>query len=541
MGPRLSHGPLPDGQNGHVTLHSTGGPSSPPSWPYAAHGQNGQSGPNGPAVPPGPGMPGAPTGPTGLSALVAPVPRRRRSKVVPAVAAATALVAAGAATAFFVFREGDGDAAARPAGASSPRATLAPPDACAMPRRATVERLVPKAKTDRDTRDHREDTGYITWVCTLRNDNFSFGEYVRSRSIELKLTRYEADGERTAVRVARDSYDAELTSGKYAEAHSTKEYYSSKVRPLSGVGEEAFARYTWARDAKSSNNKYSFGQAIGRVGDVVIEVKYQASQQRKDAPLLSMDGVQGVTEENALREVSGVMGEVAASVTAWRNGRGPASTPGDPGGTDASGSTPAASPPADASPSPTPIAMPASCEQVSAVALRYVPQATQKATQTQDSASTSTDCIWLNREFPAGAKSRMRNMVVTVQRFTNRVGAEDPNGAKNRFIDLRAEGRRLAGSGIGGGLFWYTSTDIKGLGDAAFRQYRTNRTPTVHAGVGQVAVLYGSTVVTVDFFGADRPEGAPLNSPKSTLMGAKESLVGALAVARAMAQALAAG
>ncbi|MGI5487626.1 hypothetical protein [Microtetraspora malaysiensis] len=534
--------PWPNGAAPGPTAPDTpGGPSSPPAWPYAANGQSGPGGPGGPGGPAGPGMPGAPTGPTGLGSLVAPIPRRRRSKLVPAVAAATALAAASAATAFFVFRERGGDAAARPAGStSSPRATLAAPDACAMPRRATVERLVPQAKSNKDTRDHREDTGYISWVCTLRNDNFSFGEYVRSRSIEIELTRYEADGELTAVRVARNSYDAELTGGKYAETHSTKENYSSKVRTLSGVGEEAFARYTWARDPKSSDNMYSFGQAIGRVGDVVIEVKYQASQQRKDAPIFSTDGVQGVTEENALREVSTLLGEVAASVTAWRNGRGPASTTGDPGGTEAAGSTPEASPSATAAPSPTPIAMPASCEQVSAVAQRYVPQATQKATQIQDSSSTSTDCVWMNREFPAGAKTRLRNVMITIQRFTNRVGAEDPNGAKNRFIDQRAEGRKMAGSGFGN-MFWYTSADIKGLGDAAFRQYRTNRTPTVHAGIGQVVVRYGSAVVTVDFFGADRPEGAPLNSPKSTLMGAKESLAGALAVARAMTQALAAG
>ncbi|WP_067171637.1 hypothetical protein [Microtetraspora niveoalba] len=465
------------------------------------------------------------------------------------MAAVAALAAAGAVTTFFVLRddEGPGGAVAkRPAGAASPAtAKAAAPDACAMPRRATVERLVPQAQSSRDTRDHRDESGYITWACSLRNDNFSFGEYVRSRSIEIKLTRYDADGEKTAVRVARDSYDAELTSGKYSEANSTKEYYSSKVRTLSGVGEEAFARYTWARDEKSNNNKYSFGQAVGRVGDVVIEVKYQASQQRKDAPILSSDGVQGVTEENALREVSGLAGEVAASVAAWRDGHGPtlaADPTGDAGGdTGASGPTPAVSPSEDPSASPTPVALPAPCTRVSAAALRYSPGATPKAIQTQDGASTTTDCIWLTRDMAAGTGVRMRNMVVTLQRFTNRVGAEDPKGAKNRFIDQRARGRKWAGSGIGDGMFWYKSADINGLGDAAYRQYRTNRTPTVHAGIGHVAVLYGSTVVTVEFYGADRPKGAPLNSPKSTLMGGKESVAGALAMARAVIQALAAG
>ncbi|WP_285707971.1 hypothetical protein [Microtetraspora sp. NBRC 16547] len=487
-------------------------------------------------------MPGVPTGPTGLSTMVAPIPRRRRSKVVPAVAAATALVAAGAVTAFFVFRDRSGDAA-RPAGtASSPRATLAAPDACAMPRRATVERLVPQAQSNRDTRDRREDTGYISWICTLRNDNFSFGEYVRSRSIEIKVTRYDADGERTALRVARDFYDAELTSGKYAESHSTKENYSSKVRTLPGVGEEAFARYTWARDAKS--NRYSYGQGFGRVGDIVIELKYEARQQRKDAPIFSTESVQGVTEENALREVSVLLGEVAASVSAWRD-RGGASSTGS--GTDAGGGstatgpipTPAASPSAVPSASPSEIALPDTCSQVSPVALRFAPGATPKATQTQDGASTRVECKWLNRDLTAGAKSRLRGVFVTVQRFTNRVGAEDPQGAKNRFIDQRAEGRKWAGSGITDSLFWYKSADVAGLGDAAYQQYRTNRTPTVHAGIGQVAVLYGPAVITVDYYGADRPKGAPLNSARSTLMRGKEGLAGAMAVARAMTDALA--
>ncbi|MEV0974940.1 hypothetical protein [Microtetraspora glauca] len=508
-----------------------------------------EHGPTHPTAAGGPGhMTAGPTAPMGhpqqirQHTLVRPISRdtrRRRGWVVPVVATVTALTATGAVAAFVVLRseEGPGRGAdKRAAGAASPaRTSVAPPDACAMPKQATVERLVPQATATRDTWDRQDASGYITWICTLRNDNFSFGEYIRSRSIEVKLTRYDADGELTALRVARNFYDAELTSGKYAETHSTRENYSSKVRTLPGVGEEAFARYTWARDAKS--NKYSFGQGIGRVGNIVIQVKYQAGQQRKDAPILSMEGAQGVTEENALREVSGILGEVAVSVAAWRDAGG-ATAPVDSTASSAA-PTPAASPSAAPSASPSAIALPAECSTASPVALRYAPDATPKATQTQDGASTTVECAWLNRDLAAGAKARMRGMFVTVQRFTNRVGAEDPKGAKNQFVDQRAKGRKWAGSGITDSLFWYRSTDVTGLGDAAFRQYRTNRTPTVHAGIGQVTALYGPVVVTVEFYGADRPKGAPLNSRKSRLMGGKESLAGAMAVARAMSEALA--
>ncbi|GGK51938.1 hypothetical protein Ppa06_07340 [Planomonospora parontospora subsp. parontospora] len=458
-------------------------------------------------------------GPTVPSPVPSPGPRRW----LPPVAGVTALaLAAGGGSYLLVSWL---NAAGAPAPAASPAAPASqgpagPPDVCAMLDRVDVDRLVPQAKVSDSTNDNRASSpAYVNWSCSWQNMNYSYGEYRRSRQINVKVTQYEGEKTETADTVARRNYGYDLESARYAENHPQKDYYYSAVRKLQGAGDEAHVQYTWSK----GKTKYAFGTGFGRVGDVTVKVEYQADQQPKDVPLFSDEGKQSVTEQNALREAELLMRQVSEAVAAWRQGRPYAR----------SAPRPTSSPTPSPTPTPVEIAFPKVCAEVTPVAAPLVPGAALKSERTQSGDRTAVTCRWNNREIPAGGKHRLRSVFVTFTTFVDRVGKPDSWAAKQHYIDRRAEAKEWEGSGFQG-LFWYKVTEPKGWGERAFHQYRKNRTPSAHVGVADAVVLSGPTVVEVSFGGSDRPEGTGINDPKSVLMPQQEVVTGLVPVTEAV-------
>ncbi|MBO3752881.1 hypothetical protein J5X84_43105 [Streptosporangiaceae bacterium NEAU-GS5] len=454
-----------------------------------------------------------------------------RRWLIPAAAVVVLIVMVVAAVALVRTTAGKKPAAANPAANAE-----APPvlDACALIDAATADRLVPRATITRGGRDQLSEFGERSWTCSWRNDKISFGEFLRSRSVELTVARHYNMGHNTAVKQARISYDGDLNQSRYTETATDKEVYYSKVRTLSGVGDQAHAQYTWHRKTLFP---FAFGEAWSRAGDLTVEIKFQAGQQRKDAAILTGDTLQAVTEQNALREVSGLITTVVNGAVAWRGGHGaPAATTGS--GALRAGVTPAASPTPTVgasggpspSPSPTPIPLPDACVFVSARALALVPHAATKSTGTETGGTTTSTCRWLNTELPAGqGKRAIRSLFITMEYFTDRAGSPSSSVAHDAYVNKLSNSKQWQGSGFGG-IFWGKVKFIKGLGAEAYQQYTSNKTQTVHAGTGSVVVRLGTMVVTIDFSGAQLPDKAPINSPKAVLIDSDEALTAARTV-----------
>lgn len=463
--------------------------------------------------------------------------RTSRRWLAPTVTGVGAVVVAGGLIGYLALRPdpGDGGRQAAPAASVPTPATPGPPPAqapqvCAMLPAAEVQRLVPDALVSESVQDHRNtDLGQVTWRCDWRNLGYSYGEYLRSREISVKVTLYEARGAQTAEFISRQRYGQTLQSSRWNASKSgtkigdTVTYYSP-VKQLSGIGDEAHAQYTWYKGKTPS----AHGSGYSRVGELEIEVEYRASQWRKDSPLFTQQGKQHVTEENALREVELILREVSDSVAAWRQGRPYAKAT----------ITPTPSPTPTPTPSPTPVEFPKPCAAVEELAKRLVPDPEVKAEQSYDGRGrTSTLCRWVNREIPAGkGKLDMRSAVITFHSFVNRAGAPDGWAAKQYYIDRHADAKEWEGSGFQG-LFYHEVIEPKGLGEQAFLQYRKNRTPSVHAGVAESAVLLGSTVIEVFYGGSQRPKGAPINTPKSVLLPKKPTLAGLRSLTEAVVKA----
>ncbi|MBX6387367.1 MAG: hypothetical protein IRZ07_31045, partial [Microbispora sp.] len=248
----------------------------------------------------------------------------RRRWVLPVGALVAVLLVAGGTFAFMSSRQtgtprAAGSASAVPVAASASATPPADADVCSMLDPNETERLVPQATIDSHTRDNRGDSlvSYVTYSCSWANRNISYKDVTRSREITLDVSKYEAIGTTTAEKSARIQYNGELSFYKYRETISNKKQYYSKAREYQGIGDEAAAQYQWTRD----DSWYSFGEGVGRVGDVVFKVKYQASQKKKESDPLSAEGTQSITEENALREVKSLLSQVAKSVAAWRAGK----------------------------------------------------------------------------------------------------------------------------------------------------------------------------------------------------------------------------
>ncbi|GIH78580.1 hypothetical protein [Planobispora longispora] len=444
----------------------------------------------------------------------------RRGRLVLAAAGVVVLAAAGGGGAYVVTRSlTSPDPGPAPSPAAAPATPVAqtatgPIKACATLDTLETERLVPKATVSDTVSDKRDEFSYIAWSCTWSNPSLSFGEYRRNRKITVEVTQHHARESDSADTVSRRQYGIELSSSQFRAANPTKDAYYAMAK-LDGIGEEAHARYTWY---KGNSIPSAFGEGFARVGDVTVKVEYEASQERKDSPLFTSKGRTLVTEKNAMREVKLLLGQAAESVAAWRQGRPYARATLDP--------TPT---PTGPTPTPTPVAIdfPKTCEAVTPVATELVPGAKSNAERTRDGGKTIVSCRWNNREIPAQDGFGLRTVFISFTTFTNRSGAPDTGAAKHYYIDLRSKAKEWEGSGFQG-LFYHKVTEPKDWGDRAHYQYRKNRTPSVHAGIADSAVLVGATVIEVTHGGSERAKDQPINSPSSVLMPQKQAVAGLL-------------
>ncbi|MFB4264410.1 hypothetical protein [Nonomuraea sp. GTA35] len=500
----------------------------PPNTPHQGPGRHYQ--------PPGPPpMPPVPSMPPGMPPPMPqpPPPPRRPAWLLPTLAAAlVVLVAAGGVGAYFLYGKVSGGAAPSATGSSSPAkqpaAAVTAPDVCAMLPEEEAERLVPGATVAKASRDGDYT---VNFGCNWINQRISFGEFWRSREIDVKIDQHKGEGAKTGRAMAQTSYEMEYRGGKYGETAKPsldpgEKEYVSPVKDITGVGDAAFAQYTWRRDGELL--WYAFGTAHARVGDMTIEVRFQAGQQRKDAQVLSNESTQAVTEENAIREVSGLVGHFAKGAAAWQ-----AQHPGVLAKAEPSAAA-TVSPTVTATPSPTVLAsFPADCQAVTETATRLVPEPTTRARGTAVGDDNQTECRWLNRELSGGpGVAKVRSALITVHRFTNRAGAADELAAKAYYSGQYGRARTTAESSIGG-ITWGALTGVKGLGDQAYQQFVRSRSGEVSASSGSVIIRRGSVVVAVDYSGHQRPEGEATNSPKVKFMPEKEAMAGALTLARA--------
>nr|SBO94473.1 hypothetical protein BN4615_P3989 [Nonomuraea gerenzanensis] len=447
-------------------------------------------------------------------------------------AALVVLVAAGGVGAYFLYGRLSGGSAPTGTASSSPAkqpaTAAAPPDLCAMLPKEEAERLVPGAAVATSSRDGDYT---VNFGCNWINQRISFGEFWRSREIDVKVEQHKGERAKTGRAMAQTSYEMEYRGGRYGETAKPsldpdEKQYVSPVKDVPGVGDAAFAQYTWRRSGKLL--WYAYGTAYARVGDMMVKVRFQAGQQRKDAQILSNQTMQAVTEENAIREVSGLVAHFAKGLADWQAKH--------PGVLVKAEPTAAAtvSPTTSATPSPTVLAsFPADCQAVTEAATRLVPEPTTRARGTSVGDDDQTECRWLNRELSGGpGVTKIRSALITVHRFTNRAGEVDEPAAKAYYASVYGRTKTTAESAIGSISFGAVS-EVKGLGDQAFQQFVKSRSGEVSASSGSVTVREGSYVIVVDYSGHQRPEGEATDSPKVTLMPEKEAMAGALALAKA--------
>ncbi|MGP3954880.1 hypothetical protein ACTWPT_02690 [Nonomuraea sp. 3N208] len=499
----------------------------PPTTPYQVPGR-----PFEPQGPP-PTMPNAPHMPPFPPQPPQP-PRRRPAWLLPTLAAAlVVLVAAGGVGAYLVYGKVSGSwfpaKTGQPSSSQSAGGVVKGPDVCAMLPKEEVDRLVPEATVAKSS---RESDATVTFSCNWVNRDISFGEYRREREIDVKIDQWKGDGAKTGRSIAQGSYEVDYGGGKYGETAKPsldpgEKMYTSPVKDIPGVGEGAFAQYTWRRD--KDLQWYAFGEAHARVGDMTIELRYQAGQQRKDAQILSNETKQSITEENAIREVSGLIAHFAKGAAAWQ-----AKNPNVLAQPEPSQSAPVASTSPSPSPSPSVLpSFPADCAAVTEGATRLVPEPETRARGTTIGADNQTECRWLNRNLPGGEGiTKIRSALITVHRFTNRAGSADEASAKSFYASERGGDRHVGQSSMGG-ITWGKVTDVEGLGEQAYQQFIQTRRGEVSASTGTVLMRKGAVVVRVDYSGHQRPEGEPTNSPKVKFMTEKDALGGALTLARA--------
>ncbi|MEV4571843.1 hypothetical protein AB0K16_01195 [Nonomuraea jabiensis] len=467
-----------------------------------------------------------------------PPPPRRPAWLLPTLAAAiVVLVAMGGVGAYFVVSKVSRPSQPPVAQSERPsRAASSAPaglDVCAMLPAEEADRLVPGATVTKSSRDGEYT---VSFNCSWVNRRISFGEFWRSREIEVRIDQHKADGAKTGRAMAQNSYEVDYGGDRYAAtakpSHKPDEKeYISPIKELQGVGDAAHAQYTWRRSGKLL--WYSFGQANARVGDMTIEIKYQAGQQRKDAQILSNETTQSITEDNAIREVSRLAGFFTKGMAAWQAQHPNVLAEPEP-------SQAPASPSASATPSPTVLAaFPAECGAVTEVATRLVPEPATRARGTAAGSDAQTECRWLNLDVPGAGEgiTKIRSVLITVHRFTNRAGAADESAAVSYYASERGGDKEFEKSSIGG-ISWGKLTDLKGMGDQAYQQFIQNRhSREVSASTGTVLMRKGSVVVRVDFSGHQRPEKEPATSPKVVFMPEKEAMDGVVTVAEAfMAQ-----
>ncbi|SEG84880.1 hypothetical protein SAMN05444920_105428 [Nonomuraea solani] len=491
-----------------------------------------------------PGMPPSfpPTLPPTLPPMPPPPrPKGRPSWLLPTLAAAlVVLVAAGGVGAYLVYGKISGTTGAPPVASGSasgrPGAVAKAPDVCSMLPEEEADRLVPDAKVGPSSRDSEY---AVIFGCNWTNQRISFGEFWRTREIDVKIDQYRGEGAKTGRAMAQTSFEAEHRSGQYGATAKPSldpgdRQHISKVTDIPGAGDSAFAQYTFRRGGKLL--WYAYGQAYARVGDMTIKVKFQAGQQRKDAQIMSNDTMQAINETNAIREVSGLIKHFTKGAADWQ-----ARNPGVLAQPAPSASaSPTVAPSAQPTPSPTVLAaFPGECSALTETATRLVPEPTTRARGTAVGGDDQTECRWLNLKLPGGEGiTKIRSAMITVHRFTNRAGTADAPAAKSYYVTERGSDKNMADSELGG-IDWGPVTDLKGMGEAAYRQLVKTTRGDVHASNGTVLMQKGSLVVRIDYSGHQRPDGEATNSSKVKLMAEKEATDGALDLARAYLEVLA--
>jgi hypothetical protein len=320
-----------------------------------------------------------------------------------------------------------------------------------------TDRLVPDATV---TRYSSEGDYTVAFNCKWENRRISFGDFWRTREIDVRIDQHKADGAKTGRAMAQNSYEVDYGGDKYAATAKPslkpdEKEYVSPIKQLQGVGDAAHAQYTWRRSGKLL--WYSYGQANARVGDMTIEIKYQAGQQRKDAAILTNETAQSITEDNAIREVSRLAGFFTKGMAAWQAQHPNVLAEPEPSQAPAS---PSAS--ASATPSPTVLAaFPGECAAVTEVATRLVPGATTRARGIEVGSDAQTECRWLNLDVPGAGEGtkKIRSALITVHRFTNRAGAADESAARTYYASQRGGDKNFEGSSMGG-ISWSKIIDL---------------------------------------------------------------------------------
>ncbi|TKK78790.1 hypothetical protein FDA94_37020 [Herbidospora galbida] len=546
----------PPGPHGHVPRGSErwrgpGDANQPPQGPWNPQAPQNQEGPEGTAVLFQPQANGAPSGggdpwqaqsgwqqpnsgpwqgTTQPGWAQPPGPPTRNKWLWPLIAAVVVLVVAGGTFVFFQTTGGEDTPQTAPppkAGASPEASGAAPPaagddpkgtdfDVCAMLDPEQTERLVPAAKIDMRMSDERDGNlvSYVRWTCEWTNRNISFGEFNRQRQITVNVARYEAIGDTTADKAASIQFDGEKRQYDYTASVSNEERYYSKPEVFTGIGQAAVAQYQWTRE---DDYRYAFGTGMGRVGNITFDVKYEASQQHKEADVLTNDTKQSITEENAIREVKALLTQLAQSAEAWY-----AKKPLPFAGKARPSPTPTASP------SPVKIALPPNCVAMNPTAAKLVPQTGGLAQSLTEGKAKLTECQWWNDAMPVeGGKVRWRNLRIGIREF--------PNAEMARFylVDERGKSRGTAGSKIGG-IQWSKIQKIPGLGTDNYGQAIRQQTETAYSGAYEVKVMQDKYVVTVLFGGADRPAGTEINNTGAVLMPLPEAAAGAKEMAKGL-------
>ncbi|GAB1821578.1 hypothetical protein [Herbidospora sp. RD11066] len=455
-----------------------------------------------------------------------PGPPRKNRWLWPLIAAVVVLVVAGGTFVFFQNSGGETPQSAPPPKAgASPEASGAAPaapakdpkgtdvDVCAMLDPEQTERLVPGAKIDMRMSDERDGNlvSYVRWTCDWTNRSISFGEFNRQRQITINVARYEAIGDTTADKAATIQFDGQKRQWEYTASVSNEERYYSKPEIIPNVGDAAIAQYQWTRE---DDYRYAFGTGFGRVGNITFEVKYEASQQHKEADVLTNDTKQSITEENAIREIKGLLNQLAQSAGAWYAGK-PLPFEGK------------ARPTAEPTPSPSPvkIALPPNCVAVNQTAGTLVPNTEGLAQSLTEGKAKLTECQWWNDAMPVeGGKVRWRNLRIGIREF--------PNSEMARFylVDERGKSRGTASSKIGG-IQWGKVQKLPNMGTDNYGQAVKQQTETAYSGAYEIKVMQDKFVITVLFGGADRPSGTEINNTEAVLMPLQEAAAGAKAMA----------
>lgn len=531
------------------------GPNVPPGGPYRPqNGPNVSSGgpygpQSGPNVPPGGQAPGAvgqgsgPHAPQTLAFAPATEPSIRKSRpawLLPSLAALVVVLIAATGVGAFYLSGSDSPVNPSPtagggteaAGKSAVGAAAKGPDVCGMLPKEEVDRLVPEATISKSS---RAGDISIDFTCNWINRRISFGEFRRDREIDVRISQFKGDGSKTGRSVAQNMFEVEYGSAEYGATATPsptagEKNYQSAITDIQGVGDGAFAQYTWHRDKMLW---YAFGTAHARVGDMMIKVRFQAGQQRKDAQILSSDTVQAITEENAIREVSKLVAYFAKGVAGWQK-----SNPGVLAKPEASSDV-TISPTPRATPTPTELAaFPAECAAMSETAVRLVPKATTRARGTVVGSDNQLECRWLNRELSGGpGVTKIRSALITVHRFTNRAGEADEAGARAYYASELGGSKSTANTSLGGIVFGKL-TELDTFGDQAHRLFTQIRQGETFASSGTVVMREGSLVIQVDYSGHQRPEGAQPNSREVKFMSEKEALEGANTLASAYLRVL---